>query len=91
MGRTNLLKVEEGVFIARGQIKPLGKKTKKTGRKTGQKNGPAGCQAGRPDLALMRPVARPVGPAQQPGSSSAGCEAQSAARPVGPGLSLIHI
>ena len=33
MGRTNLLKVEEGVFIARGQIKPLGKKTEKTGRK----------------------------------------------------------
>ena len=35
MGRTNLLKVEEGVFIARGQIKPLGEKDKSTRRKNG--------------------------------------------------------
>ena len=47
MGRTNLLKVDEGVFIARGQIKPLGEKDKENGQiKTARK--------------VAQPVARPA-------------------------------
>ena len=58
----DLLKVEEGLFIVEGEIKPLGERDRKTGRKTR----PAGGPAGRPGRAPDRPAHRPAQPVAGP-------------------------